>query len=118
VRIADIGIKGGVDPGVVAYAQTTKSTVQSQQTKIVAYLTKKKIKLTPLILSAQKNTRTDAALTAATAANRFDTVFTDTITAELTNYASDLKTDYESASSKTTKDILATSYSNTTLLLK
>jgi hypothetical protein len=118
IRIADLGIKSGVDPGVVAYAQTTKSTVQSQQTKVTAYLVKNKIKLTPLLLNSQKNTKTDAALVAASAANRFDVLFKDTITAELTNYASNLKTNYETAKAKTTKDMLANSYANTALLLK
>ncbi len=118
IRIADLGIKSGVDPGVVAYAQTTKSTVQSQQTKVTTYLVKNKIKLTPLLLNSQKNIKTDAALVAASAANRFDVLFKDTITAELTNYASDLKTNYESAKAKTTKDMLANSYASTTLLLK
>lgn len=118
IRIADIGIKSGVDPSVVAYAQTARSTVQSQQTKVTTLLIKNKIKLTPLLLNASKNTKTDAALTAASAANRFDILFKDTITAELTNYASNLKTNYEGAKAKTTKDMLANSYANTALLLK
>lgn len=118
IRIADLGIKGSIDPSLAAYAQTTKSTVQSHQTKVTGVLLRNKIKVTPLMLNAQKNTRIDTALVTASTANRFDTVYKDTLTAILTTYAADLKIDYNSTSTKSNKEIFGTAYNNTALLLK
>lgn len=118
VRITELSVLGATDPGTVAYAQTAKLTVQSQQVKLIGYLTRNKVKLTPKLLAANKNTKADDALTAAKAANRFDAVAKDMLVTSLTNYASNLKTSYDNSNNNTTKQLLSSSYESVQVLLK
>ena len=118
IRVTDLGIKGATDPSVVAYAETTKLTVLSQQVKLVSYLASHKIKMTPKLLATQVNPRTDAALTAAKAANHYDSHLTETLQSLLTIYANNLKVNYNNAAGPKSKTLLANSYTNIALLLK
>lgn len=118
IRVSALGVEGSSDPTIAAYAQTTKLTVQSHRTKLLSYLVANKVKVPPAQLASKKNSKVDAALSAAKASNRFDEVFKETLVAELTSYATNIQTNYKSATGDTSKKLLATEYADVSLLLK
>lgn len=118
VRVADLGVAGGSDSSTKAFAQTTKLAVLTQQNELAKYLASKSVTVDPAVLAAKKNSNTDTAFKAATASNHFDDVFNTTITAGLSDYAKDVKTSHDSATSTESKTLLAKLYTNTQLLLK
>jgi hypothetical protein len=118
IRVADLGVKGATDPSTQALAEVTKLSVISQQNKLTTYLTDHGVKLAPTSLNTKLNKATDTTLTDATASNRFNDVFTETIKKSLTSYAANVKQSYDSASNTASKTLLADSYNSTNNLLK
>jgi hypothetical protein len=117
-RVSDLGLRSASDPATTAYAETTKLSILTQQNKLLAYLKKKNVKITPLAMAALLNTKTDAALKTAYESNQFDAVYLTILRKELINYAASVKKDYATASNTTSKQILLDAYNSTVLLLK
>ena len=118
IRVADLGLKTATDGDVKGFAETARLSVQSHLNLLKAYLTKNSVELTPLILKSKLNSKTDAALTSAAAANRYDEVFKETLKTELKSYAVSIQASYKTASNETSKKLLSDMYDSIETLLK
>lgn len=117
VRVADIGMQKAHDPATQNFAATIKTTLESQQKSTTEVLAKLKVKANPKLLALGANPKTDTLLEQAEQTNQFDTVFTKTITEQLTTYQASLKTAYDAVSSKSIKQTLNDQYRQVALLL-
>jgi len=118
VRVTTLGLQKTKNPSVLAFAQTAKLTVSSQNSDLMAYLKKNGVKYKPEQLSAAKDSTFDDKLTSAAANNQLDEVFLDLLKASLDTYKTELKKDYNSSSNQKTKDLLSADYDSITVLLK
>lgn len=118
VRVSGLGLQKAKDPTVLAFAQTAKLTVSSQNSELLTYLKDKGVKYKPEQLSAAKDTTVDDKLTSAAANNQLDQVFLDTLKNSLGEYRKKLQEDYKSSASQATKDMLSKDYDSVTELLK
>ncbi|CAN5416444.1 hypothetical protein BH10PAT3_BH10PAT3_0340 [soil metagenome] len=118
IRVSDIGIKSSADPDIQSFAETTKLSITTQQNKLITYLSSKNVALTPLMIAADADKTTDAAMDTAIKSNQFDAVFKDTLQKSLATYAVNLKKNYADASNPTSKTLLADSYNTIAVLLK
>lgn len=118
IRVANLGITGSDDFLIQSRAETAALSVGSQQTSLTKYLKDRKVILTKIVLNAGLNTKTDEALKSATANNRFNEVFSQTLTDSLNLYAQNIKKSYANAEGPIIKAQLSESYKSTALLLK
>lgn len=118
IRVADLGLKTSTDGDTRNFGQTARLTVQSHYNSLSSYLKTKNVSLTPLILKSKLDSKTDAALTTAAAANKFDEVFKDKLKTSLTTYAGNIKESYKTASNETSKKLLSDMYDSVETLLK
>ena len=118
IRVSTLGIANATDPSTIAYAQTTRLSLISQQAKLTKYLGSKKVKVTPVLLNEKLNKNTDKALKSASDGGRYDDTLNKTLKDSLTTYAATLKSGYSSASTPESKKILSQSYDSTKTLLK
>jgi hypothetical protein len=106
VRISKLGVDRAKGATAKNLAMTTNLSIQSDQTTLVAAMKAQGIKISPKDLVLGKNIKTDATLTSAEQANKFDEVFTDTIQKELVTYYNTLKIARDKTSSKKMKQTL------------
>lgn len=116
-RIADIGARHAKGETAKNLAFTTKSTIGSDQTATLAYLTAQKQKISSKEMAEGKNTKTDDLLTRAEQTNQFDAVFIEVMKQKLTDYRTKVKAAYDEASSKKAKAVLADDYNHVSVLL-
>lgn len=117
IRVSKFGADRARGASAKNLAMTTSLTMQSGQAKLVAAMKKQGVKVSPEELAAGKNTRTDAALTAAEQSNRFDEAFTEQIQKQLVAYQSALKAAHDKASNQQLKQVLAEQFDNADLLV-
>lgn len=96
-------------------AANTSITVSTSKTQTLALISGKKPGEKTLAL--KKSTKTDTLLSEAAANNQYDSVFTETITAKLKTYQSDIKKLYTGNKSKKEKAVLESAYNGTVILL-
>lgn len=118
IRVSELGLKSAVDPTTLAFAQTTKSSVQTHHVKLIGYLVSKNIKVNPAALKTKLDKTTDTELATAAATNRFDETLSTTLKDMLTSYAASIKKNFNNASNETSKKLLSESYESVEQLLK
>lgn len=116
-RIAAIGAQKARSTDTKNFAMTTQVSLESDQLTTVALIKANKGKADTVILAGGKNTKTDALLTQAEQANKFDEVFKQKIQADLVAYQKLVKTTYDTAEGKKTKQALSVVYKHASLLL-
>lgn len=117
MRLADVGISKAKGPEAQNLAITTKLTLASSQKDIQSYATKRGVKIDQKLLSEKKNSKTDAALTAAEQSNRFDEAFIQVLESHLAKYQASLKKAHGEATDKKDKEKLAAAFKDTALLV-
>lgn len=117
IRVAELGADKAVDYKTRSLAYTAKLSVTTQQQKLLAYLSGRGITVTKEELAAKKQSSIDKDLDSAAANNRFDEVFSATLDEELQDYATAMKTIYDSITSEKTKEILSESYTSSVTLI-
>jgi hypothetical protein len=96
--------------------ESVQLSITSAQQQLTAYMKSTGQSASSSQLSATKNTKTDAELTAAEAASDYDVVFTQVMQSQLNNYVHDIKTAYPTAGPKG-KTVLQADYGGAKLLL-
>jgi hypothetical protein len=118
VRVSTLGIKDAVGSPAKNFAQSTYSSVTSEQIQLQDYLKSKKIKLTKVQLNSKLDSKTDTALETAKQANAYDDTLTTTLLGLLSTYANDASKAYKTASNTTSKGILESSFNSSAALIK
>ena len=118
IRISDIGFKDALGTEARGYAITVSLTMKTSQQELTERLTATKAKMNAIDLKAKNNPKTDEALTAAQASNRYDEALTEALNDNLSKYMKDLKSTYNSTGSEKTKAALNKAYDNAAILLK
>lgn len=116
IRISEIGAKKAQDRDTKNLATTTKLSLQGSQTAVNALAKKNGADVSSKTLAEGKNSKTDAALTVAEQANKFDTVFYEILKTELNEYQALLKKLYDNSTSKSTKEGLQAAYNSAEIL--
>ena len=93
-------------------------TVQTQQTKLLAYLGKQGKKVSAKTLGLKQNANIDQQLSNAQQNSTYDVTFTQIMQNELQSYAGLLANTYAKATGKNERALLATDYAQVQMLLK
>lgn len=119
IRISTQADKKAKSIATKQFALTTRLTTESSQKDINELLAKKGYNEKKLskVLSASKNSKSDAALADAEKNNRFDETFMLILTGELNNYQKQLNT-AASGASKTQKKVLQKSFNSAAVIQK
>lgn len=117
-RIAAESRSGISDQAVAGAGINSRLTLITQQQTLVLYLNLHDKKLSSKELALKRDATTDKIFTQAKATSTFDSVFSQTLRQQLTDYSAALATAYKNASGKEIKKILSTDYEQTQLLLK
>jgi len=118
MRVAQLGEKGARSTETQTFAISTKLTVSSSQSNILAYLADKGSEVKGKDLSENLDSKTDTKLKTATDNGEFDTVFTALLTAQLEAYKQNLAEYYDATSSKNQRQLLQEAYNQADGLLK
>lgn len=116
IRISKIGADRAKGSQAKNLATTVSLTATSDQATLISTLKSSKIKVSTKEFALGKNTKTDAELTSAEQANRFDEAFVETIQKQLTAYQKTLKSAYDKTNNKALKEALAAQYESAGLL--
>ena len=111
MRVAAQGETQAASETTRGLAYTIDLSIGTDQTQVLAYLTKHNTKLSVKQLSLTQDKSTDATLTAAQASSTFDSAFEKVMASQLQTYLSDLQKAYNSTSKTDVKQLLSTSYS-------
>jgi hypothetical protein len=119
IRVANLAQNNGVtDETVAGGAMNTLLTVTTQQQNTIDYLALHRQKVPAKTLALKRDAATDQRISQAKATSTLDIVFPQIMRQELTDYSTQLKTNYDGATSKSLKAMLATQYNQTQLLIK
>jgi hypothetical protein len=118
IRIATNATQQAQSQDAQNFVANVQASVTSDQQAVITYLSAKGTKLGATQLALDKSTQVDAQLANAATANNFDSAIAQTMTSELQNYQSSLKTTYGQTSSAQAKLMLQKEYNSATLLLK
>lgn len=91
IRVAALGSKSTKSTNLQNFAVTARVSLASEQQAALAQLKKQGISPKTKTLEATKNAKTDQALSAALAANTYDTTFASTMETELDDYQAKLE---------------------------
>ncbi len=117
VRVADTGVGKARSGATKNLAITTQLSLQTTQLDTIALLKKNGHKLGAKQLGLKQSAATDQQLTVAVASNTFDEIFTELLHKQLAAYRVSLQKVYKTATNKTEKQILQTSFNGVTLLI-
>jgi len=117
IRVADQGARSGVRQTTKNLAVTIQYSMTTQQQQTLAYLSRAGIGYDEKQLALKQDATTDQKLASAKSTSTFDTEFTSLMQTQLTTYANDLKTLYDSATGETEKLLLSTYYEQAQLLI-
>lgn len=117
-RVASIGIQSGTSQSTKNFAVSAQLGLATDEQELVNYVAKHGKKLSPKALGATENPKTDAALTAASAASNFDETFSSVMDSELKSYSQSLKQAFTKTKSASERQLLRDEYSNAQLLLQ
>lgn len=118
IRVAQVanGGSGLRDQSLKNFATNTQLTVATQQTALLAYLTKHDAKMSPKTLGLKKDDQTDKQLAQARATSTYDIAFQQIAARQLANYSNELQTNFNNATEKDVRSYLQESYQNVQLL--
>lgn len=117
IRVSDIGVQKSRQSTAKNLAITTKLSLTSQQSGLLALAKKAGATTDPKKIAASADPKTDTTLTSADQSNNFDVEFIKLITANLIKYQQSLKSVYNATSSASTKDTLSKNYNAVSVLL-
>lgn len=117
VRVSNLGDDAN-SQDIRNAAINTEVSIKSQQNSLIAYLSTQDRKIKANELSLKKDATTEPKLKKAKEAGTFDATYTTIMRAQLTDYASALKSAYNGKPSKTARKLLAQQYNDVQLLLK
>jgi hypothetical protein len=100
------------------FSKTTRLTVGSDQSKLVAFLAKNGKKLSEKQLGSKHSATTDTALDAAASSGTYDSTLVSTLQTQLKTYQASLQQAYTGATSSSEKTLLKSEFDNATLLLE
>ena len=100
------------------FAANAQASVRSDQTQLLAVVTKAGTKTDAKVLALKRDADTDTLLASAKSTNTLDASFKQILEAELTAYALAIQTAHKETSSKTTKALLAEQFQSAKLLLQ
>lgn len=112
IRISDIGVEKARGTAARNLAVTTKLSLTSDQPVLLAALKGQDMKVGSKELGGGKNTKTDAMLTTAAQANRFDEALVEYLQKELISYQKNMNAAYETTVSNSLKTVLKAQYEN------
>lgn len=113
IRVSDIALKDAKNSDARNLATTTKLSLRSDQSALVAALKAQKIK----IPKAAKNSKNDQMITEAIQNNRLDQTYMEFIQEQLAEYQKRLNTAYKSTTNKKLKEALSVQYKNASVLV-
>jgi hypothetical protein len=105
------------DPTSQALATTASSSLASEKTQLLAYLSNNHLKVSSAQLAADTDKSTDASLQSAAQNNGLDAAYANYLKTALAKYQTDLQTAYKSAGPNG-KAILSDAFESTVALLK
>ena len=116
IRVADLGLETAKSRDTRTLAAITAVTVRTMNQRTTKLLTIKGTELTKAEKAAGKNSKTDDALSAALANNRYDEVFIEYLTGALSKYQSSLKSAYDSTAGVNDREVLSAAFESTALI--
>ena len=114
IRISEVAIKEATGTQAKNLAMTTKLSLRSDQTSLLAALKAQKVKVGALKTA---DPETDKMLTEATQNNRFDEVYLEHIQKELVDYQKKLETAYKTTEGTKLKATMKTQYENASIII-
>lgn len=117
VRVVTTGGLQANNQGLKNSSVTIELTVQSHQNQTIAYLKTQNVKVSLKQLALKKSAATDAKLKTATENSAFDQAYGPVIQQELKDYASELKTAYNTATGSKAKALIKNEFADTQKLL-
>jgi hypothetical protein len=104
------------DPQTQALAATVSSSLTSDKTQLLTYLSQNHVKMSASLLAIDVDKTTDTSLQAASQNNSIDSAYVSYLKQALSKYQSDLQTAYKSAGPNG-KKLLQTAFDSTNTLL-
>ncbi len=117
IRISELGTQRSKSSDVKGYALIVKSTVQTDQSSLIALVKKAGVKTDAKTLALGMNSKNDKALDAAEQVSKLDETLLDMIHTILGSYQKDLQLAYQGNFGNNTKASLTTAFENSKLLL-
>jgi hypothetical protein len=117
IRVSEVAIKEAKGTQARNLAMTTKLSVRSDQSSLVAALRAQGVKLNANQLRGGKKAENDRKLTEATQNNRFDEVYLDLIQKALVTYQRNLNTAYKTTVSPRLKETIKAQYQHASLII-
>lgn len=118
IRVADLGVKDALSSDTRGFASTVSMSVKSDQIKTASLLASNGAKIKPEEANAKKSTKTDEALAAAQAANRYDETLVENLNKQITAYQQALDAAHTAISSKKDQEALVVMYTGAQTLAK
>ncbi len=107
-----------VEQSVKNAAVNTEISIKSHQNSTLAYLSSQKREVKSKELGLKQDQSADNRLKIAKDTSAFDTTFTSVMRSQLTTYANELKSAYDSNEKSSQRDVLARKYNDVQMLLK
>jgi hypothetical protein len=98
------------------FADNCMLAINSEQQRLLSFLSAHGVKLTTAELALKQNSHTDAALQAAAASSTYDTAFLTAMQGDMSTYVSDIKVAFAASSNPQEKALLQTDYKDASLL--
>lgn len=117
IRVSEIAIKEATGTQARNLAMTTKLSLQSDQSYLIASLKAQKIKIGSKELKGAESSETTEKMTDAKQNNRFDEVYLEYIQEALVDYQRSLNVAYKSTVSTKHKETMKVQYENASLII-
>jgi hypothetical protein len=117
IRVSTIAIKEAKGTQARNLAMTTKLSLRSDQSSLIAALGSQNVKLSSKQLQGGKKTQNDQKLTEATQNNRFDEVYLELIQKALVDYQRNLNAAYKTTVSARLKQTIKAQYQHASLII-
>jgi lambda repressor-like predicted transcriptional regulator len=117
VRVADLTDKSASGTDLRNLAVNTSLSVSTNKTSLQTYLTKRKVKITDVVLAGKQDAKTDTLLANAKSANTFDNTAAQTLQTLLVTYRANLNTTYQDVKGANARTELKKSYQTAELLI-
>lgn len=118
IRISGLATKQVTGQDASNFVTNVNISIASSQQQIIAYLGDHGVKVPPKTLALDKNSQTDTLLANAASAGNYDSVVAQTLADQLRSYQGLLRTTYQQTSSKQAKQLLQSSFTSASTLLK
>jgi len=117
IRIATQGEQQAASETTKNLAYNVDLSITTNQRQIIAYATKRGVKITEKELVLKKDSSTDSLLENAKATSTYESALQKVLASQLQTYLTDLQKTYDSTKSDELKNLIATSYKSGKVLL-